>query len=239
MEYIDDSTTISRLPGIAEYFKSFSELDVHVRKFKNCDTLDGYIAHVVPKADMVGYTTSLAHDVRMAKDLMQLYDDAQGDNMGIGKRELRELKQVSRRIWKIAALADVAEDGYPHTHGDIIFLPLKYFNWPSKKRVVTLLHENIHVYQRQSKSHAEHMAARSRFPLSHLPPHIRYRVRSNPDLDSYVYNSTVTLFDTDHPYKLSDSSLYTVATNGSMSRSGAAFEHPNETMAYELSEAML
>ena len=53
--------------------------------------------------------------------------------------------------WKFARFRKTLENGYPHTRGDVIFLPDDNLDRPDIKIIRTLVHEKIHIYQRLHK----------------------------------------------------------------------------------------
>lgn len=148
---------------------------------------------------------------------------------------------------KVAVLQRGTEDGWPHTHGDVVCLPLDHFDKSDTHRVETLIHEMIHVEQRERPSETRRIVEKvwGYRPIrdADVPDWVRRSMRSNPDLDGKLYASPVdglvraTLFNKDTPANLSDSRLVTMdPKHGWRSISGNVsekYEHPNERMAYE------
>jgi hypothetical protein len=50
--------------------------------------------------------------------------------------------------WKFCILNDHIENNLPHTHDDVIFLPKGFVNMSPTARRTTLLHEQLHIFQR-------------------------------------------------------------------------------------------
>ena len=153
--------------------------------------------------------------------------------------ETLDLNAIAGMPWRFACVSagDDYEAGWPHTRADVIFLCKDFFKgyYPSSGRskaydhmVETLVHEKVHVFQR---SHAEFMrlwnstqgyqriAPRSSFPAE-------AGIRSNPDLDSYVYSISRTpcfvRYRSSRPKDMYDTEKV------------GPTEHPNEDMAYKI-----
>lgn len=111
--------------------------------------------------------------------------------------DLKEVNKAFRKYkwfakfagnFKVRFFKDDIENGYPHTIGKTIVLPLSYFNRSKKERMQLLLHEAIHVYQRL------HCFEFNRFLFEELDLKIfgfRYDVsnmiRTNPDTNDLLY----------------------------------------------------
>ena len=130
------------------------------------------------------------------------------------------------------------EGGFPHTRKNIIFLSDKVLINDEDELVKVLIHEKIHIYQRNNSDLfksiimnmgyievTDNMIANN----SELIRQIKYR-RSNPDINKQIYKNTSTnkilicFYKSDKPSSISD--VY-----------GNYYdEHPYEKIAYELSE---
>lgn len=174
--------------------------------------------------------------------------------------------------WKFAILQDGVEGGMPHTHADVVCLPSSFIdrlsaNADADALLRTLIHEKIHVLQRarQDLSEAAITAAGYKRVCERAEIHkwMLDRVRSNPDLDRFIYSrpgrcATVSLLadsdDPTHPMSLSETTLECGVPTLSADReqpdssyndgSGTdgvpdRYEHPNEMMAYTLSELVV
>ncbi len=158
--------------------------------------------------------------------------------------------------WRVALLADRGnvEGGLPHTHGDIICLPIALYGAQKGSRdaeddrVRTLVHERVHVYQRLRPREtaallAARMGVRNLGPAHRLlPPALLGRARSNPDLDGCLWahasgEAGLQVYASPRPRGLWDSTPHWVrlSPDGGGSLGGAAaYEHPFEEMAYRI-----
>lgn len=147
--------------------------------------------------------------------------------------------------WKITFLNSEfeIENNFPHTHGNVIFLFDNYFNKNHDSRVLTLIHEKIHIYQRFFPI-PYHKILLDYYKLninSLLHRHEDFnQVRMNPDLNLLIYDdkgyytlpilneNATTLYDTTlrHYGKQLNTTYSKLPQN----------EHPNETLAYHFSE---
>ncbi len=123
------------------YFDEFNVIDYRVRKCKSFERCK----------------KQYYNGLRMPS----LYERFQLTKLTNGVDEILKSKGFSVILdipWKIVFFNPSSESGFPHTHGDIIYLPYGYVD--SKKNhtkrldlMMTLLHEKIHVYQRTYPLH--------------------------------------------------------------------------------------
>lgn len=151
--------------------------------------------------------------------------------------------------WRFAILRDDVEGGMPHTHSDVVCLPQSFLGHPSKTHAIrTLIHEKIHVLQRLRKDLTDAFVAAAGYKRvlqrSSLDPAMLSHVRSNPDVDGYIYRrqgACPTIF------QLSGRSLSDILSvclemedgTDSSTDSTDSYEHPFEMMAYSLSELVI
>ena len=172
----------------------------------------------------------------------------------------RALTRAGRNMpaprWRIAVLDDRAESGFPHTHGDIVCMPLSFMapSFDERKLVRTLVHERVHVLQR---AHPEVFfddiagSSTGRVAISSLgsKADVTLRRRSNPDLDRYIYVdadtglATAMLFDGER--EAAEGGLGAARAVWIEPMTGKrvdgqpanpAYEHPYERFAYEIAE---
>ena len=222
---------LARQPGLVDYFASFSDLDREARK--SCSSLDAYLATVVehPPADII---RKLRHDAVAAAQILarRLPDE-------------RVAAQLLAIPWKVAVLRNEAENGWPHTHGGVVCLPLSHFDRNDANRVETLLHELIHVYQRADPRGTRRLLERRGYELAgdHMPDHVTHGARKNPDL-AHIWRrrsdgtTAVSLFTT----KPADMGRTRLAifdnTWREVEQANWTHEHPYEEMAYEDAAAL-
>lgn len=135
--------------------------------------------------------------------------------------------------WNLALTYDSTyESGSPHTREDVIFLSTLVDFENIKHLINTLLHEKIHIYQRLypedltillNKRGYYKYKKRLDF-LNEVP-----LLRSNPDLDNYIYIDPdglpmYSVYNNNNPQSVQD--IKTVPINSVL------YEHPFELMAY-------
>lgn len=124
------------------------------------------------------------------------------------------------------------EDGLPHTRSNIIFISTNLDD-SVNNLVKTLIHEKIHIYQRAHPEEISYYLESKGYVKSKHGLGIP-RVRSNPDLDGWIYYSPITkkemiaYYSSDTPSSITDITL-----------TDPSFEHPYELMAYTITEKVL
>ena len=127
------------------------------------------------------------------------------------------------------------EDGLSHTRKHVIFLSQDVLNYSEDEIIKLLIHEKIHIYQRQNEALFKTIIynmgyAESTDGQEISQDKLRY-VRSNPDVNNKIYKSIHTgelmicLYTSDKPKNIND----IIIEKYSM-------EHPYEKIAYEISE---
>jgi hypothetical protein len=136
--------------------------------------------------------------------------------------------------WKFAKLKPGIEDDFPHTLGDTIFIHDKLLSSGDARIRSTLIHEKIHVYQRQYGVQT-HMLVCNVLGFTPFDVKTRFpKIRNNPDTNGVVYTFGTSLANpcyqayNDKPKSLSDSMVY----------GSCEYEHPYEAMAYILSDVL-
>jgi hypothetical protein len=127
------------------------------------------------------------------------------------------------------------EDGLSHTRKHVIFLSQDVLNYSEDEIIKLLIHEKIHIYQRNNEALFKTIIynmgyAESTDGQEISQDKLRY-VRSNPDVNNKIYKSIHTgelmicLYTSDKPKNIND----IIIEKYSM-------EHPYEKIAYEISE---
>ena len=127
------------------------------------------------------------------------------------------------------------EDGLSHTRKHVIFLSQDVLNYSEDEIIKLLIHEKIHIYQRQNEALFKTIIynmgyAESTDGQEISQDKLRY-VRSNPDVNNKIYKNIHTgelmicLYTSDKPKNIND----IIIEKYSM-------EHPYEKIAYEISE---
>jgi hypothetical protein len=209
------SETIQRTLQQTRYLQGLTQADMIARKYDmpKDSLLSFYMQHITPyEADDTGLQL-----IQKANTLLQPF------------------RSISKIPWKIAMFDPVLENGFPHTHGDIIFLPKAFFTKPANplERIKTLIHEKIHVYQRLYPAETNHLiiniqqSSIRQFRQQHSNAAL---LRSNPDINDIIYDDNageeiVSLYTSDQP-----SSMIDVIDKK---------DHPYELMAYYLSHQIV
>ena len=134
--------------------------------------------------------------------------------------------------WNIGFTCDsFYEFGFPHTRNKVIILNVSDSMSRSELRLCRLLiHEKVHVYQ---KTYPEEMKTylKTQSFLATKKDLNDISIPANPDIDDLVYTkgnqSYYAKYETQHPTSFADIQY----SNGK-----AKYEHPYETMAYELEQ---
>lgn len=171
-------------------------------------------------------------------------------------------KELKKMVWNISKIDNKYENGLPHTRENIIFFSNKTLNntdWVYVSQ--TLLHEKIHIFQRNYVLETEEFIKNIGFTkmdkdfIKKIPKELRIRKRSNPDMNEYFYglNTEMGLIIPIAIYKkntksLSDIEIIFLSKNGKVLPKNAAFyfesrfpniyqiEHPYEIMAEMISK---
>ena len=201
------------------YAQSLTPADLHAR---GVPSVDAYVASVVDLA--ADFTDDEMERTRVA---VRVVDDAL---FGIARIALTiDLRTAAVIPWRLAKTQRQGsrhyENSFPHTRKDVIFVTPMLLRASFLELVETLAHEKMHVFQRNfhemcgvyflSRGFQKH-ALRSSYPL----------MRSNPDLDAYVYTFDMqicgAMYRSSEPRGIDD-----VDDLGPT-------EHPNEHMAYDV-----
>lgn len=172
-------------PHVRPFVKSFinrlTDADKHARpNFRDSDStnasyLDSYVMSSPPTRHMK--------------------QTVQGDIDAV-IHELRKKQFTNTFVklpWKICFLGDQIENNLPHTHHDTIFLPRQFHKRSPEYRQITILHEQIHVFQRlhpvpTHNLFLNHWALSIVGIRTHEEPHDS-TLRSNPDLNRLIYSN--------------------------------------------------
>lgn len=220
------------------YFKELTQADLYARKAMTKDEyIERYIASYIDIEQTVKTNTMI---------LLQQCNDI--------------LKKFSGMLysipWNIVFVSNEIENGYPHTHGDVIILSPHLFKYNNDSHLIsTLLHEKVHVFQRTYPDICHKIVkamgfykVMKRVDVDVFSRNIRYTIypRSNPDLDEYVYaydrKIIIQSYLQDKPKSIADSHVIIISEeDGSFVPIGELsniipyyvqqIEHPYEVMA--------
>ncbi len=159
------------------------------------EDIDGFIASLTPSDLSARHALSvrdymhssmqsvLNYTPQQEKRIRRLVDAIKYSNVPLEKYGMDPSK-FRAMPWKFALAR--YEDEYPHTRGDVIFLSPNVLTKTDLQLQSTLLHEQIHVYQKKHPQDVraflelmgyQEVGRRSMDPL----------LRANPDLDGIVY----------------------------------------------------
>jgi hypothetical protein len=148
---------------------------------------------------------------------------------------MREADSITRRTriskemipWKLILISNHIENGFTHTQGDTIFLSRSDLLQREDHSVLkTLLHEKIHILQRQNPDWMENVSRTilgyKRIEATHssyFRDQYRFLMRSNPDIDSHFYAFQdsfvpIMLYSTSKPRNLHDASVQYFTPHG-------------------------
>jgi hypothetical protein len=252
MELIDNKPRFLQhaLQSVQSYFSSFSRCD-RIARSPHSHTMAAYLNNLVT------CPMSRVDAVKLTMAVMEAESRIQRTGRTSERYPLPPwiLSAGEHMPWRIALIDDAAENGWPHTHGTVICMPVGMTRGlladPSKnKRLVELLvHERIHVLQRLDPALTRHVITEwygsdvrpfgARRDLGETTQH---RLRSNPDIDGYVYGGGyehVSVFR--RTCSFDDTLLLAVPGPSSLddkkSEGRGTREHPYEAMAYDFARA--
>ena len=237
-----DRARLAAQPGLDAYFDALTPCDLAARRAaSSASARASYLAAVTDRHRAIDPALSAA--VRSARQAWSALDAS-------SKRR--------ENAWRIALLDDLSaavEGGWPHTHGDVICMPLSYvlprLADPARtpELVRTLVHERVHVCQRAGLCRAASPEqARARVSVAAFDarfPELARRRRSNPARDGVLYPDAdgdpaavvVAHFDSEDAaarggLAAARHTRVDLAT-GETRPAQARYEHPNEAQAYE------
>ena len=148
----------------SNYLRGFNHSDMAARGLTN-----GVLDHYMNNID---YNPVGEHRYTLEKMVKKIYVELKPSDK----------KRFITSPWKFT-LFNGLENNFPHTHHDIIFIPVELINSKQNNRI-TLVHEKVHVFQKQSPEIFDdlyenywHFKKISGEFLTKLP----FDIRSNPD----------------------------------------------------------
>jgi len=167
-----------------DYFYHFTDYDYKARNIKKSrsELVSHYCKNIVPFTD-----TEKENITQLIESMIKLLE-------GKNAKGIYLLK-----TWKFAKYKDIIENGYPHTHGDILFLPQWYVNGINSKSnlnknmniIKILIHEKIHILQRLNKVDFNTLYTKywnfTKVDSIRNIKTISKLIRNNPDVESNNY----------------------------------------------------
>lgn len=206
------------------YFSRLNDLDV---KARGASSVDDYIQKY--KANIQKFSK---HE---QKHINKLVD--------VANIKIEPYKNIKTLPWCIAKFSHV-ENNFPHTHGDIIFIPDGFLSMPFDDQVEVLIHEKVHVFQRiftiETNKLLDMIGFKPYGPQSSIK-----NIRTNPDTNSFLYklNDTVQaqLYSTDNPSSIIESSVVVIHGDKQWDIPSTIkqADHPYEIMACTVSQLIM
>jgi hypothetical protein len=198
-----------------DYTSRFTQWDLYARKAAIVSDYNRSASR-----SSLTFTTSQMNRLIAASRMADKFFETHARDCGLDMSKILELP------WVFALTKGKAyEDGLPHTRANIIFLSTNVDETPSNLLRV-LIHEKVHVYQRlypeQTMKYLANLGYKRWKYRQGVP-----RIRSNPDLDPWIYidpsteSPMMAVYTSDKPKSITD----TVIEYGT-------YEHPYEEMAY-------
>lgn len=205
------------------YFKNFFKTDLMVRNVNNTGEYYKILKNSIcdPDQKIINKISKLISMIKLNISNIQLNNNFYH---GINLKKFLDLK------WNIGFVCNNNyENGLPHTRNNIIILNRQKLDMDSDKKIMkTLIHEQIHVYQKQYPSEVLKYLQNNNFTK------IKEReendnIRANPDLDNFIYQdenyNTYKAVYNNNPNSIEDITYYPYNEQ--------YYEHPNERMAIE------
>lgn len=162
----------------SDYFKNLNLINMKIR---GCNNLDK--CKELYKNNIINFTEN---EKNILINLIKLSEKYL-------KNKNYKLKSFNQTPWRFSKITTDIEQGFPHTHSNIIYLSNSFFNNDDDiSKLETLIHEKLHVYQRTYpkktqdlyKKYKFYKTTKRNFPMR----------RANPDLDNYDYNYKGIIF---------------------------------------------
>ena len=211
------------------YFKSFSTTDLKVRKINEIN--DYYKILEESLCDPDEKTINKVKDyILEIKKRINYYMKNNSIYEYEYEYEYVNLKKLNEIPWKIGFVCNQNyENGLPHTRGNIIIINKNRLMLNGNmKNMKTLIHEQIHIYQKMYPLDVEYYLKNKNF--TKIKKKTKYdNIRANPDLDHYIYkdseNNVYKAVYNINPSSIEDIVYYP--------QNKQFYEHPNERMAIE------
>lgn len=163
------------------YYDSFSDLDLKARNVKSLDEYLRKIRSVCFHSDAGADKNKIIRRciARACKDIAK-------EDM-VGKKKWIDMNKLRALPWKIAVTSggSTYEYGFPHTRGDVIVVNEKHVK-DGDEFVDTLLHEQMHVYQKMYPEDFQKYLDSEGF-VRYCRRNLIQNVAANPDADAWVY----------------------------------------------------
>jgi hypothetical protein len=202
------------LSDFDNYYKTFSSLDLKVRKVNSIEEYKNKIKNSPTNINLF-LKNKLINVINKIDNIFDNYKVIGFDG-----------KKANKIKWKIGIVKDKNyENGYPHTRNDVIIIP--YESLFSKHLMSTLIHEKVHIYQKTYPEDIEKYLNHHNFIKIN---NIHKNIRANPDTNNFIYknsrNQPLLCLYNENPENLMDCTFYPIDHQ--------KYEHPFEYMAYTI-----
>lgn len=225
IEFLDESEVKELLKDDKDgYFASFTIYDWKVRDVKD---VNEYLTKIL-KSNSIN---ELKNNEK--ERLIKLINEADNKLKKI-KYDWFDGNKAANIKWKIGyTKGKDYEDGLPHTRSDVVMLGENTLKQNDKSLIGTLIHEKVHLYQKEYPEDLEKYKQQYGFVRIRRRD-VDDRIRANPDTDEYIYrNSNGKEMKT--VYKEGANGLEDTKTYPEDNQSS---EHPNETMAIKIEKEL-
>ena len=218
---------------IDNFYSTFSDLDLEVRKVKD---VDEYVKDIIPKS-VEDFDEELRNKIRNC-----IYKINQRLPKFKNKYSYLDIDKFLNIPWKIGLFNKLYECGLPHTRKEYIFLPKERSKIKSDLELLgTLIHEKIHVYQKLYPEDIKPFLEENNFKI--YKPYLEYKrnenkkINANPDIDQWTYykdndlNKILHCQYNENPKSISDKKCFP--------KDNSEYEHPLEMMAIKLSHELI
>lgn len=143
--------------------------------------------------------------------------------------------------WNIILVKEAFEQGLPHTRENYIILHPSLLERPLDELISTLIHEKVHLYQRKYRKEktfiksenredylTDYMVSKMGFEKIKRRDEVSCDIRTNPDIDEWIYNNPKTKKEMYLCYRSSKPTGIEDVIGESKE------EHPYEYIAYEI-----
>ena len=206
-----------------KYFQSFYDIYLKVRKVNNIDEYYKILYNSLCEPDNK-IMNKITNCIYKLKVKLNNYKNKNNYYYDINLTKFINLK------WKFGFTCNAEyENGLPHTRNDIIILNKNRINNYNDLRIMkTLLHEQVHVYQKKYPEEMNTYLGKNNFKKIKEIEGID-NIRANPDLDNFIYqdenHNTYKAVYNDKANSIEDVTYYPV--------NNQSYEHPNEKMAID------
>ena len=240
LNYMSYEETVQFLErDVDRYVAKLSQLDLYARKVSSKEE---YINIIKGEATHFNKGDKLILDkcTKKADELLRNINiNTISSESNLDYSKYLNYKDIANIKWILAITRNdnggKYEDGLSHTRKNTIFLSQDVLNYSEDEIIKLLIHEKIHIYQRQNealfKTIIYNMGYVEISPNNEISSDKLKYVRSNPDVNNKIYKNVHTgelmicLYSSDKPKNIND----IIIQNFSM-------EHPYEKIAYEISE---